>query len=159
MAQLTQVGFAEILCTHEAAHVFFFTMAGMQTYDTFPARLWYNPAIDDYEGSLASIKVGPIPPAQLGHFDEYFQHIAAAHAAGGVAARKLRPISDVGDQDDKDRFQQMCDKLNAIPNFPPIDAGKAWVHAREYVRSILEEPRVWDAIRGLAEELRPQFGL
>ena len=57
MGQLTAPGFIPVLCAHEAAHAIYFTLAGMKEFDPRPAELKYDPAIDDYTGSLATIKV------------------------------------------------------------------------------------------------------
>jgi hypothetical protein len=159
-AQLTEPGFADVLCLHEAAHVFFFTLAGMTLYDAYPARLRYNPAIDDYEGELASIQIRDMTAHTPGKFWEWFKYMAAGHAAGGVISRKfLGPFADVGDQNDKLHFQEICEMVNEDKNITPVDADKEWSEARDYASRLLQDAKVWDAIQKVAAELRPQFGL
>jgi hypothetical protein len=159
-AQLTEPGFAEVLCLHEAAHVLFFGLAGMTEYDAYPARIRYNPAIDDYEGDLASVQVKTMPLPTSGRFWEWFKYLAAAHAAGGVISRKfLGPFADVGDQSDRLHFQEMYEMLKDDPNVPPIDMDREWKEAQNYVLKMLDAPTVWDGVHKLAAELRPQFGL
>jgi len=158
-AQLGAPGFIPVLCAHEAAHVIFFAIAGMKNYDTKPASLKYDPLIDDYVGSLASIQVLDLPPWTPGAFWEWFGKIACGHAAGGVVARKLMPSSDGGDQDDKERFKTLCDKLNADPNVS-IDFEITWKSAQDLVSTLLEEdPKIMAAIQEKALELQPLFGL
>jgi hypothetical protein len=158
LAQLTTPGFAHVLCAHEAAHLVYFTIVGMQNYDSFPARLQYDPQIDDYVGSLASIQPLDLPQWTPGKFWEWFSSVARAHAAGGVVARKLMPLSDGGDQDDKDRFKRVCDKLNADPNVS-IDAEDVWKKAQDSILQDLENPAWLSIIEKQAVELRPLLGL
>jgi hypothetical protein len=158
LCQLTAPGFASVLCAHEAAHVVYFTMAGMQNYDTSPARIEYNPQLDDYVGSLASIQVLDIPKFIEGQFWEQFFKIARAHAAGGVVARKLMPSTDGGDQDDKERFEHLCAKLSADPNFS-INIQDFWKKAQQSVIQDLENAEWLALIQNQAAELRSKFGL
>ncbi len=123
LSQLTAPGFAEVLCVHEAAHVVYFAIAGMQNYDTHPAQLKYDPGIDDYVGSLASIQLLDLPIYKPGSFWQWLGKVACGHAAGGVAARKLRPGLDAGDENDRMAFQKVCDGFNADPRVS-IDAEK-----------------------------------
>jgi hypothetical protein len=140
LRQLTAPRFADVLCCHEAAHLFYFKLAGgAKDYKAFPASLRYDPAIDDFAGSLASIQpLGDIPKAAT--MDELQQEmipkVAKAHAAGGVVARKLMADHPVhgydasgGDQDDKERFTELCRQLNAKAN-TALDAETLWKSAQ-----------------------------
>lgn len=158
LSQLAAPGFPEVLRVHEAAHVVYFAMAGMKNYDTHPAQLKYDPAIDDYVGSLASIQLLDLPIYKPGDFWPWLGRVACGHAAGGVAARKLRPLSDAGDQDDRAAFQKVCDGFNADPKIS-IDAEKVWKWAQDSVSQGLENPKLWSLIQDVAAELRPKFGL
>jgi hypothetical protein len=158
LAQLSAPGFAHVLCAHEAAHVVYFTKAGMQNYDTLPARLKYDPQIDDYTGSLASIQPLDLAPCTEGKFWEWFFRLARAHAAGGVVARKLRSSSDGGDQDDKERFVEMCNKFNTDPKVS-IDAEDVWKKAQDSILQDLQNPKWLSIIENQAIELRPLLGL
>src|SRR6266446_5700806 len=84
MAQLSSPGFIPVLCTHEAAHLVYFTIAGVRTYEAIPAKIQYDSQSDDYVGSLASVQMLDIPKIVAGQFWELFFKIACAHAAGGV---------------------------------------------------------------------------
>jgi hypothetical protein len=90
LAQLTAPGFAHVLACHEAAHLFYLTMMGMKTYDPFPAKIEFDPATNDYGGTLASVTPGEIPPCAPGKFTDWFTLAAKAGAAGGVISRKLK---------------------------------------------------------------------
>jgi hypothetical protein len=92
MAQLSRPGFIPVLCAHEAAHLFYLTMAGLSEYDPHPASIHYDPKIDDYVGDMAGVKAKDLPPWQKGKFWEWFSLIGRALAAGGVVARKLDPL-------------------------------------------------------------------
>lgn len=158
MSQLTAPGFIAVLCAHEAAHAIYFTLAGMKEFDTHPAELRYDPAIDDYTGSLAAIKVLDLPPWTEGEFSDWFFKVARAHAAGGVVARRLMPSSDGGDQDDRDRFKIICEKLNEDPNVH-IDFEVVWKQAQESIAQDLQNQEVMTAIEKEALHLRPLLGL
>lgn len=165
LTQLTTAGFADVLCCHEAAHLFYFKIAGTTNYEAYPAKLRYDPVIDDYLGSMASVQPLDMTPPTEGKVKEWLSGIARAHAAGGVVARKLMsstggPWSDPtgGDQDDKERLTTICQKFNAA-NIP-IDAESFWKSAQDSVLQDLSEHPDWlSAIEQLAEELRPKLGL
>jgi hypothetical protein len=165
LAQLTAPGFAHVLCCHEAAHLVYFTIAGMQNYDPQPARLEYDPQLDDYVGSLAGIQLLDLPQWTPGKFGEWFYNVARAHAAGGVVAREMMSSTGGtwkddtgGDQDDKERFIKVCDQLNTDPNVT-IDAEDAWKKAQESILQDLEDPDWLSIIEKQAEDLRPLLGL
>jgi len=163
--QLTAPGFAHVLCCHEAAHLFYFMMAGTKNYETFPARLRYDPAIGDYSGSMASVQILDMTAPTEGKVNEWLSKIARAHAAGGVVARKLMSSTDGtwsdptgGDQDDKERLVQICQKFNAASI--TIDAENFWKWAQDSVlQELSEHPDLLSAIEQLAGELRPKLGL
>jgi hypothetical protein len=158
LAQLLAPGFIPVLCAHEAAHVLYFGIAGTINFDPQPAKLYYDPKIDDYAGHLAAVQILDIPQFVQGQFWEQFDKIAKAHAAGGVLARRLMPSSDGGDQNDRDRFKAMCEKLSADPNFK-IDFDDYWKRAQEAVSQDLENTEWLAKIQDYAVELRPQLGL
>ena len=79
MNQLTAPGFIPALCAHEAAHAFYFTLAGMKEFEPLPAHIKFDPAINDYTGHLAAIQVLDLPPWTQGNFHEWFYKIAKAH--------------------------------------------------------------------------------
>jgi hypothetical protein len=126
--RLTAPQFAHVLSCHEAAHLFYFRMIGMRNLKATPARLQYDPVMDEYFGSLASVQIlDPVPRvSSLNEFEELLRRIARAFAAGGVVSRKLMASMDVdswrhgmdttgGDQNDKERFVALCRALNTIP--------------------------------------------
>ncbi|HEY4679150.1 MAG TPA: hypothetical protein VIJ01_18430 [Candidatus Angelobacter sp.] len=157
--QLSAPGFIPVLCAHEAAHLVFFTMAGLKEYEPRPASLVYDPKIDDYVGHLAAIQMLDMSRWDEGDFWPWFHRVACGHAAGGVVARKLMPSSPGGDDGDKDQFKELCDKLNTDPNIS-IDFEEWWKRAQETVARILEEhPPIMDAIREQALALQKEFGL
>jgi len=158
LAQLNAPGFAEVLCAHEAAHAYFFTVAGMKEYEAHPAFITYDPSTDDYVGNLAGIQVLDLPLYKPGQFANWFTAVACAHAAGGVVARKLMPSSDGGDEDDRDRFKKMCDGFNKDPNVH-IDFESSWKGAQKLVSEMIANPAVMADIKKIAADLRPQFGL
>jgi hypothetical protein len=139
LCQLTAPGFIPVLCAHEAAHVIYFAAAGTQNFQPLPATIYYDATIDDYAGHLAAVQILDTPPFVEGKFWEQLAMLARAHAAGGVVARKLRPSSDGGDQDDKDRFKLMCEMFSADPNFS-IDVEEYWKKAQDSVVDDLENP-------------------
>lgn len=106
--QLMAPGFIAILCAHEAAHVFYFIVAGARHFKPYPATLSYDETLGDYAGSLASVQQLDLPQWKEGQFADWFSKVACAHAAGGVVARKLKPFGDVGDLDDEERFHKLC---------------------------------------------------
>jgi hypothetical protein len=158
-AHLSAPGFAHVLCCHEAAHLFYFTMAGMQNYDSFPAKLYYDAKIDDYDGTLASIQPCDLtPPKTEEEAEKWLWTVLKAHAAGGVIARKLMPtLLDHGDQDDKQRFIDLCEKMKK--NNPSINPDDLWQKAQAAVfQELVERPEVLDRLEKFAEEeLRPQL--
>jgi len=160
-AQLSARGFAHVLSCHEAAHLFYFTMAGMKNYDPFPAKLYYNAKIDDYEGTLASIQPCDLtPPKTEKEAQEWLWAVLRAHAAGGVVARKLMPaLPDHGDQDDKQRFMDLCEKMKRSD--PSINPDDLWKKAQDAVfREVVERPEILARLEKFAEEeLTPQLGL
>jgi hypothetical protein len=167
MIQLTASGFAHVLCCHEAAHLFYFMRAGTKNYKAFPARLRYDHVMDDYFGSLGSVRILDIPKAATAsEFEELLLRVAKAHAAGGVVSRKLMsstvgPWNDPtgGDQDDKERLVELCNQLNASLG-GSRDADALWKAAQsEVAQELSDHPDVLDAIEQLASKLRPELGL
>lgn len=159
LEQLNAPGFIPVLCAHEAAHVVFFAIAGLKEYDPYPARITYDPTIDDYSGSLAAIQLLDLPHWTEGDFWTWFLRVACGHAAGGVVARRLLPSSDGGDQDDKERFERLCEMFNQDPKVR-MDFEEWWKKAQSTVTEMLDKkPEIMDVINQQALELRPQFGL
>ena len=158
LAQLTAPGFAPVLCAHEFAHLIYFGQLGEIKYEPQAARLRYDPAIDDYVGSLAAIQFLDMPMWTEGKFHEWLYKVAKGHAAGGVVARKLMPTSDGGDADDKDRFKKLCDKFNEDPKVK-VDFDYWWKLAQETIAQELENPEFMELIKQEAAKLRPLLGL
>jgi len=167
LRQLTAPGFADVLCCHEAAHLFYFMLAGgAKNYQAFHASLRYDPLINDYSGSLASVQILDYPEMTEGKFPQYISNIARALSAGGVVARKLMADHPAhgydttgGDQDDKERFVRMCGQLNTKAN-TSVDAETLWKSAQNAVFQELSDHPEWlSAIKQLADELRPKLGL
>lgn len=158
LTQLRAPGFIPVLCAHEAGHLIFFAIAGMKNYEARPAQLRFDPQRGDYVGHLAAIQVKDLPPWTPGKFEEWFFRVACGHAAGGVVARKLKPSSDGGDSDDRDRFKELCDLLNQDPNVH-LDWEYWWKSAQDSIAKALENPQFMDKIQKAAVELQQQFGL
>jgi hypothetical protein len=170
--QLTAPQFAHVLSCHEAAHLFYFRIIGMRSHTVTPARLQYDPVMDDYLGILASVQILDPPPraSTQNEFEELLSRIARALAAGGVVSRKLMASMDVGlwghrmdttggDQNDKERFVALCQALSTRAKFS-VDAETLWKNAQDAVLKDLSEHPEWlGAIETLAAELRPELGL
>lgn len=170
--QLTAPQFAHVLSCHEAAHLFYFRMVGMRSHKARSARLQYDPVMDNYFGSLASVQILDSVPrvSTQNEFEELLARIARALAAGGVVSRKLMASMDVGswghgmdttggDQNDKERFVALCRALNASAKVS-VDAETSWKNAQDAVLKDLSEHPEWlGAIEILAAELRPELGL
>ncbi|MGC1370909.1 MAG: hypothetical protein WA824_02110 [Candidatus Sulfotelmatobacter sp.] len=166
LTQLTAPGFAHVLSCHEAAHLSYFRILGTKNYQASPARLFYDPAIRDYSGSMATVRILDMDPVTNGSkVMEWLAKVACAHAAGGVVARRLMsatggPWLDPtgGDQNDKENLNGVCKTFTA--GGIPIDADKLWEAAQDSVLQDLKESlgRL-PAIEELAAELRPKLGL
>jgi hypothetical protein len=170
--QLTAPQFAHVLSCHEAAHLFYFRMVGMRSHKARSARLQYDPVMDNYFGSLASVQILDSVPrvSTQNEFEELLARIARAFAAGGVVSRKLMASVNVGswghgmdttdgDQNDKERFVALCRALNASAKVS-VDAETSWKNAQDAVLKDLSEHPEWlGAIEILAAELRPELGL
>jgi hypothetical protein len=170
--QLTAPQFAHVLSGHEAAHLFYFRMVGMRSHKARSARLQYDPVMDNYFGSLASVQILDSVPrvSTQNEFQELLARIARALAAGGVVSRKLMASMDVGswghgmdttggDQNDKERFVALCRALNASAKVS-VDAETSWKNAQDAVfKDLSEHPEWLGAIEILAAELRPELGL
>jgi hypothetical protein len=157
-AQLTAPGFAHALACHEAAHLWYFTKAGVKSYDSFPAQLIYDPATDDYGGTLASVQLLEAePPKTEEEANECISNVLKGHAAGGVIARKVMPsLRDHGDENDKMRFVDLCKKRNLTDN-----PENLWRQSQAAVsKELAENPTALAALEKFAEEeLRPKLGL
>jgi hypothetical protein len=68
------------------------------------------------------------------------------------------PSTDGGDQDDKGRFEHLCEKLRADPKFS-IDVQKFWKKAQESVIDDLENAEWLALIQNQTAELWSKFGL
>jgi hypothetical protein len=157
-AQLIVPEFIPVLCAHEAAHAVYFTLAGMKEFEPLPARIVYDPKIDDYVGYLAAIQVLDLPEWTPGDFRKWLFNIARAHAAGEVVARKLMPSSDGGDENDRERFKKLCDKFNQDPSVN-IDFELWWKLAQDSITEDLTKPEILNTIKVEALKLQTQFGL
>jgi len=160
LAKLTAPGFITVLCAHEAAHLVYFNIMGIEKFDIFPARLEFDPTINDYKGHLPAIQPLNIPDWAPGDFWDWLFKIARALAAGGVASRKLMPSSDGGDTDDKERFAIACAEYNKDPQMKTkIDSKEMWAEAQLQVTRDLENPKNMDALNREAAKLRVHFVL
>jgi hypothetical protein len=159
MAQLSKPGFIPVLCAHEAAHLIYFAAMGMTEYDPHPACIRYDPAIDDYTGDMAGVKLIEPSAWQEGKFWEWFSLFGRALAAGGVVARKLDPSTDGGDEDDRNRFKALCDLLNQSDPKLQLNFEELWKKARQLVSEEISNPEKMMAIEAQALALRPEFGL
>jgi hypothetical protein len=144
----------------------------MRSHKARSARLQYDPVMDNYFGSLASVQILDSVPrvSTQNEFQELLARIARALAAGGVVSRKLMASMDVGswghgmdttggDQNDKERFVALCRALNASAKVS-VDAETSWKNAQDAVLKDLSEHPEWlGAIEILAAELRPELGL
>jgi len=157
-AYLSAPGIAHVISCHEAAHLFYFTMGGMKSYDSFPAKLYYDPSIDDYGGTLASVQPCDLKrPTTEEEANKWIWTMLKAHAAGGVIARKLMPsLPDHGDQDDKARFMDLCKTIKTT-----ADPEDLWKQAQDAVlKELAENPKAMAGLEKFAEEeLRPLLGL
>src|SRR5580698_4234869 len=68
LAKLTAPGFIPVLCVHEAAHLIYFSVMGVEKFNIFPARLEFDPATNDYKGHLPAIQALNIPDWAPGDF-------------------------------------------------------------------------------------------
>jgi hypothetical protein len=159
LSQLNVPGFIDVLCAHEAAHVFYFILAGSTQFEPHQTTISYDPKIDDYVSNLAGIQLLDLTMWTQGDFWPWLHKIACAHACGGVVARKLMPSSEGGDQDDKDRFKQLCDQIGRIDPGVKIDFEPWWKQGQQTVSEMIEKPEVMAEIKRIAADLRPQFGL
>jgi hypothetical protein len=157
-AQLRKPGFIRILCAHEAAHLFYFTLMGLTEYDPHPATIHFDPQKDDYFADMAGVKAIAPPVWQEGKFWEWFNIFGRALAAGGVVARKMDPTSDGGDEDDRNRFKALCDKLNEDNPKLLLNSEELWKRAQQLVLEDLAHPQIMQAIEEQALVLRREFG-
>jgi len=160
--QLSAPGFAQVLCAHEAAHVVFFSIMAKRelSYDARPATLIYDSKIDDYTGSLASVQLIDKPQYEGGNSWEWLHQVACGLSAASVAARKLMPSSDGGDDGDKERFQEICDAVAASNPGVKIDVELLWKSAQEAVSKILDEqPIIMEGIKAEAARIQEKLGL
>ena len=150
--------FGHVISCHEAAHLVYLRAAGVENYNPFPAKLYYDRAKDDYEGTLASVHpLDSKPPIKEEEVNGWLWNVLKAHAAGGVIARKLAPsLPDHGDQDDKQQFMDVCKMMNTSTN--PEDL---WKQAQDAVYKELADnpPALANLEKFAEEELRPQLGL
>lgn len=157
---LSAPGFIPVLCAHEAGHVIYFNLLGAKTFEPLPSKIWFNPAINDYEGILAAVQFldKDMPMWTPGHFGEWFHQVACAFAAGGVIARKKRPSSDGGDKNDRDRFEDLCKKICAADSNVKMDAKELWSRAQLQVGADVDNPQNMAEVDRIAAELQPQLG-
>jgi hypothetical protein len=158
-AQLCAPGFIPVLCAHEAAHMAYFTLAGVKNFEPTPSQIRYDPTIGGYTAELAAVRPLDLPTWIEGQFGDWLFKIARAHAAGGVVARRLLPSSDGGDNGDKEQFKDVCDYItNNDPNVR-IDFEKVWKEAQDSIGKDLENAEWLATIQREAEILRPHLGL
>jgi hypothetical protein len=160
LAMLSAPGFIPVLCAHEAAHVIYFNLLGARTFEPLPSKIWYNPAIADYEGILAAVQFldQDMPMWTVGHFWEWIPRVACAHAAGGVVARKKMPSSDGGDKNDKERFRNLCKVITDNSPNVKIDVEELWNQALKQVAADLENPQNMALVDEWALKLQPELG-
>lgn len=144
---------------HEGAHLVYFGFAGVTNYKAFPARITYDPKVDDFVGSLASVQILDIPKIKGRKFWDQMFKVACAYAAGGVIARKLMPSSDGGDEHDKERFESLCAELKSKHTNFSIDVLDFWKKAQDCVAKGLENAEWLSKIQEFAETLQPELGL
>ena len=160
--RLTAPGFAQVLCAHEAAHIIFFSIMAKRElpYNALRARLVYDPTITDYTGSLASVQLIEKPQYEGGNAWEWLYQVACGLCAGSIAARKLTPSSDGGDDGDRERFQEICHAVAANNPGVKIDVELLWERAQEAVSKILDEqPIVMEGIKAEAARIQEKLGL
>ena len=146
-----------MLCAREAAHMIYFTIARAKQSEPMRSKIWYDPVIADYTGHLAAVQLLDLPAWVPGKFNDWLYKIVRGHTAGGVVARKLNPLSDRGDKDDRERFRKLCDKFNEDPNVS-VKCDYWWNLAQETITEDLTHPEVMDQISQEVLRVRPLLG-
>lgn len=130
---------------HEAGHCIYFERAGVQEIRYFGPQIKYDPTKEEFIGFPASVQpqTASINPVNFA-LDRWFLDVAMAHAAGGVFARELTAAPDVGDDQDRENYENICNVLieSAIKNGTPIslDRNGLWTLAQETIQQELRSP-------------------
>lgn len=157
--QLSAPGFIPVLCAHEAAHALFWGVLGVKDFDTHTAKLWFDPKKNDYTGRLAGVTPKDAPTWTEGNFWDWLMKIACAHASGGVVARRKLPSSDGGDQEDRSRFETLCETINEKDKNMHLDWREWWGRAQDHIGYMLDnDPTMMPTIEAEAENFRPHLG-
>jgi hypothetical protein len=108
---------------------------------------------------LAAYQNLDLPPWEEGKFWNWFTLVAKAHAAGGVVARKLMPSSEGGDSNDRERFKNLCEEINAKDPNMKHDWKPLWKAAQDKVEQEISNPEFLARIQAVTAEIQPDLGL
>ena len=144
-------------CVHEAAHIIYFTRAGLKDFTFRSATILYDATHDDFEGFPASVRPGGISDELMAKITgtEFISAIAIGHAAGGAATRKLTNVPDVGYESDYENLSSLCDVIQSRYADWVVDRKGLWKAAEQAVEKDLRRPAARTEIWNKVKEIRP----
>jgi hypothetical protein len=157
-AALNHTGYVNSFCIHEAGHIIYFSRAGVADFDFYGPRIVYDAGRDDFDGYPAAVQPKPWNADFLNmDVQQWLNTVAQAHAAGGVFARLLANVPDVGDDEDRQLFDHMCAVVQRqTPNIE-IDREASWREAQDAVMKDLRSPafraQAWNKAREIKARL------
>jgi hypothetical protein len=157
-AALNHMGYINAFCIHEAGHIIYFTKAGVTDFDFYGPRIIYDSQRDDFDGYPAAIQPKPWNADFLNmDIQKWLNTVAQAHAAGGVFARQLSNAPDGGDEEDRQRFDNMCAIFQRQVPDVTIDLEDSWKEAQDAVMRDLRSPAFRNEAWNKAREIKAKL--
>jgi hypothetical protein len=149
-------------CIHEAAHYLGFKLTGAKNITYDKAELLYDEAQKDYVGHTGRVSC-PISTADIPvgmPLGEWMMRVAAALAAGIIAAQILCGATVGSDKGDIAEFNNFCDVMEFEKLYPSVKRESYWADAQRNARVMLSNPTNQAATLQAADEMHPNmFGL
>jgi hypothetical protein len=151
--KLSEPGFIDSVCIHEAGHAFYMAQAGVTDVTFNRTRITYDPVQDDFNKYPASIKPKPWDfSSAASSMENVLRVVARFCVAGGIAVRELAPKFGSGDEEDLALYESFCDVAKMFDKAKRESIRK---DAEKDVAGDLQTDAVRAEIQATAERIKP----
>jgi hypothetical protein len=135
----------EEICTHEGAHLYYFTQSGLTEFRIEGPFISYDAQNDTFDFSAATTRAVKWGEA-FTNSDPYYRitRMAVISVAGEIATLAILNRGAGTNAGDRERFKAFCESMGEI----------IWTAAQDAVRKDLKNPAIQSAIRLVAEEVK-----
>jgi len=137
----------------------YLSIIGVTEFDFIGPRITYNAEKDTFEGYMAAVQPKKAIVPDMTNAQAFLNTAAKAYVAGRVFTKKLTNAPDSGDEDDRQRFDEVCSSVENKLRGVTIDRQKSWEQAEEEVLVDLRSPKFRAKAWTIAKEIKKKtFG-